>query len=199
MKKVVYGILFLVLLIFPINVFAQRGCCSHHGGVVGCSPSGKQVCADGTLSPSCTCTPPVTYVYGCTDSKAKNYNSRANKDNGTCEYYVYGCTDEEAKNYNESAEKDDGTCEYYVYGCTDSKAKNYNELAEKDDDSCEYYVYGCTDSEAENYNIKAEKDDGSCKFSEDTGTNGGSGVLSLLTVGGIAAGTYYVIKKKRAN
>lgn len=32
----------------------QRGCCSHHGGVCGCS-GGRQVCCDGALSPSCVC------------------------------------------------------------------------------------------------------------------------------------------------
>lgn len=32
----------------------RRGCCSHHGGVCGCSGTSQQ-CCDGTLSPSCTC------------------------------------------------------------------------------------------------------------------------------------------------
>jgi len=32
----------------------QRGCCSWHGGVSGCS-GGSVVCSDGTYSPSCTC------------------------------------------------------------------------------------------------------------------------------------------------
>ena len=32
----------------------KRGCCSHHGGVCGCSGS-KQRCCDGTNSPSCMC------------------------------------------------------------------------------------------------------------------------------------------------
>lgn len=35
-------------------LFARSGCCSHHGGVCGCS--GDRIsCCDGTLSPSCTC------------------------------------------------------------------------------------------------------------------------------------------------
>jgi len=34
--------------------FVQRGCCSHHGGVCGCS-GGRQACCDGALSPSCLC------------------------------------------------------------------------------------------------------------------------------------------------
>ena len=63
-----------------LKVSATRGCCSHHGGVSGCSSSGRLVCNDGTLSPSCTCTPTVTYTYGCTDKNASNYNSSANRD-----------------------------------------------------------------------------------------------------------------------
>lgn len=112
-SRIKYEFVFLIImLIFPVTANAQRGCCSHHGGVAGCSENGRQICRDGTLSPSCTCTPTVTYIYGCTDSSAKNYNSRANKDNGSCQYYIYGCTDPEAKNYNDKAEKDDDSCEY---------------------------------------------------------------------------------------
>ena len=33
---------------------AQRGCCSWHGGVCGCSV-GRIICCDSTLSPSCRC------------------------------------------------------------------------------------------------------------------------------------------------
>lgn len=36
------------------NVVNRSGCCSHHGGVDGCS-GGRVVCNDGSLSPSCTC------------------------------------------------------------------------------------------------------------------------------------------------
>jgi hypothetical protein len=36
------------------ELIAQRGCCSHHQGVCGCS-SGRTTCCDGTTSPSCTC------------------------------------------------------------------------------------------------------------------------------------------------
>ena len=58
MKKIIF-VLFMGLFLFfiPTVVNAQRGCCSHHGGVSGCSSGGRQVCRDGTLSPSCTCTP----------------------------------------------------------------------------------------------------------------------------------------------
>lgn len=55
MKKILFIILvILVVTIFPSSVFAQSGCCSHHGGVAGCE-GGRQLCNDGTLSPSCTC------------------------------------------------------------------------------------------------------------------------------------------------
>ena len=162
--------MFLVLLLFyiPLNVSAQRGCCSHHGGVAGCSDSERQICSDGTLSPSCTCTPSISHVYGCTNPSAKNYNPNANVN--------------------------DGSCEFYVYGCTDSTAKNYNAIAERDDGSCKYYVLGCTDEKAENYNYLAEKDDGTCKYKED---NSSIGVLLILTAGGVG-GFYYFKKKNKS-
>ncbi len=101
-----------------------------------CSADGRQVCKDGTLSPSCTCTPPT--VYECMDSSAKNYNPKANKSNGKCTYYVKGCTDENSINYNSKAEKDDGSCVKKVSGCTDENALNYNSKANVDDGNCEY-------------------------------------------------------------
>lgn len=134
MKK--YLIIIVILMIFPLFVNAQRGCCSHHGGVCGCNKNGQTVCCDNTLSPSCRCDPPK--VKGCTDSKADNYNANANSDDGSCKYTIKGCTDSKANNYNSSATKDDGSCKYDVYGCTDSKAKNYNYKATKDDGSCTY-------------------------------------------------------------
>jgi len=36
----------------------QRGCCSWHGGVSGCS-NGRVTCNDGSYSPSCTCYVPI--------------------------------------------------------------------------------------------------------------------------------------------
>lgn len=36
------------------DIVYARGCCSHHGGVCGCS-MGRATCSDGTLSPSCGC------------------------------------------------------------------------------------------------------------------------------------------------
>jgi len=67
-KKLLLGLMFLgifaVLSVVYASVtfarcdfpFANRqGCCSHHGGVCGCSHSGRAVCCDGSLSPSCGC------------------------------------------------------------------------------------------------------------------------------------------------
>lgn len=141
-----------VVFIDPMYVSAKRGCCSHHGGVAGCNSSGRQVCNDGTLSPTCTCTP--AYIYGCTDLEAKNYNANANKDNGSCVYYKYGCTKKDSLNYDETAEKDDGSCVAIVYGCTDSKAKNYNDKANIDDDSCIYEETNVNIDEEENVSDK---------------------------------------------
>ena len=65
MKKVIFTSFFvsLILALAPIYaVFATQdfttvqrsGCCSHHGGVCGCS-AGRALCCDGSLSPSCGC------------------------------------------------------------------------------------------------------------------------------------------------
>ena len=77
--------------------------------------------------------------------------------------------DPDAKNYNSEAEVDDGSCEYYVEGCMDVNATNYNSTVEVDDGSCEYPepVKGCTNETANNYNSTAEVDDGSCDFTEE--------------------------------
>ena len=205
MNKKIGLILIWIILIVPVKVEATSGCCSHHGGVSGCSSSGMQVCSDGTLSSSCTCTPVVTYTYGCTDSSAKNYNSRANKDDGSCVYYVYGCTNQSAKNYNSLAEKDDGSCEYYILGCMDQSAKNYNSLTEKDDGTCEYYVLGCTNKKASNYDPLAEKDNGSCILSDsdnlENKNNNNSqddiNVLNTTIAVGIIAGGVCIYEKKK--
>ena len=81
MKKL---LLVLIIFLIPMTVYGQRGCCSHHGGVCGCSKNGTTICCDNTYSKTCTCTPPT--VKGCTDKKAINYNEDANYDNGSCEY-----------------------------------------------------------------------------------------------------------------
>ena len=133
MKFRSFLILFLSLLLFPNVVLATKGCCSSHGGVAGCSSSGKQICNDGSLSPSCTCTPTVTYVYGCTDKDANNYNSSANKDDGSCTYYKYGCTDSKALNYDIEANKDDGSCKYVTATFDEEKLDDEEIIGDNDD------------------------------------------------------------------
>jgi len=39
---------------FNVVEVEKSGCCSWHGGVADCR-NGRVVCADGSLSPSCTC------------------------------------------------------------------------------------------------------------------------------------------------
>ena len=174
MKNKLPLIIILILVIIPLNVYSKSGCCSWHGGVAGCR-NGRQVCRDGTLSPTCTCYSPSTTtndyiqtnyvktVYGCMDPTAKNYNPSANKQkSNSCTYYVLGCTDKNALNYFENAEKDNGTCIYEIKGCTFFDSLNYNPNANTDDGSCIFKIYGCTDKTAGNYNEKANVDDGSC-------------------------------------
>jgi len=196
MKKRLLLIILFIILLNPIKVFAQRGCCSRHGGVYGCNSNGVQICSDGSLSDTCRCNPPK--VYGCTDINAKNYNKEANTNDGSCQYYIMGCTDTNAKNYNSQAEKNDGSCEYYKLGCMDSTAKNYDNSAEKDDGSCQYYKLGCTNINAKNYDSTAEKDDGSC-ISEDSGISSNDTLSGILGLGVIGCIVGVVVNKKIKN
>ena len=179
MKNKILLLIIFLLILFPINIFAKSGCCSWHGGVAGCR-NGRQVCRDGTLSPTCTCyssnTPStntnnytqtnyVQTVYGCMDPTAKNYNPSANK-SSSCTYFVMGCTDKTALNYNEKAEKNDGSCIFKIYGCTDKSAGNYNKYANTDDGSCKPKKEGCTMYTAKNYDKDATHDNKSCIFNE---------------------------------
>jgi hypothetical protein len=103
-------------------------------------------------------------IMGCTDPLAKNYNPKAEQDDGSCKYDIYGCTDKKATNYNKDATVDDGTCTYDIPGCTDKIATNYNKDATVDDGTCTYDIPGCTDKIATNYNPDATVDDGSCTY-----------------------------------
>ena len=49
-KKILPIFLLIIAIVFPLVTDARSGCCSHHGGVCGCS------CCDGT-SLSATCAP----------------------------------------------------------------------------------------------------------------------------------------------
>lgn len=69
MRRVLFAILILASIIVSadenscvqlktdnpiVEQVAQRGCCSHHGGVCGCG-GGRAVCCDGSYSPTCGC------------------------------------------------------------------------------------------------------------------------------------------------
>lgn len=196
MKKV---ICLFVLLIMPLSVKATSGCCSSHGGV-DCSrdqSNGRVICNDGWTGSSCSyssitkcsgyttkqTTVPVSYKYGCTDSSAINYDSSANKDDGSCIATVYGCTNQESSNYNKDANKDDGSCIPFIYGCMDEKAINYNEQATKDDLSCEYEEEKIVEENTKN-NIKEGT-------SDPVGTIVGTGALT-----GLGYFIYKKVKKK---
>ena len=58
--------------------------------------------------------------------------------------FISGCMDALALNYNASATTDDGSCIYatVISGCTDSTATNYNPLANIDDGSCILGIVG---------------------------------------------------------
>lgn len=185
-----------IIFFIPINVYAGRGCCSSHGGVSGCSATGIQVCNDGTLSKTCTCTPPA--VYGCTDSSASNYNSSANQNDGSCVYYVYGCTDPNAINYNSSANQDNGTCLYNILGCTDISAENYNPNANQDDGSCKYKIIEEDKSENITENTKKSNDYSNNKTDENSNEESDP-VSTILGLGTIAGGAYLYKKRKNNN
>lgn len=53
---IIATLLFVFYFFFPNYLFAKSGCCSWHKGVCSCDTSvGRQICCDGTYSPSCTC------------------------------------------------------------------------------------------------------------------------------------------------
>lgn len=183
--KRIYQLIIIVIMIFPYYVYATRGCCSHHGGVCGCSKYGVQMCCDGTGSPTCRCTPPQ--VPGCTDRNANNYNPDANVNDNSCTYTIRGCTDVNAKNYNAGANQDDGSCEYDIPGCTDSNAKNYNYNATVDDGSCEYED---SDSKIYEHTITTPNTE---TTDEDEELDG----IGILTLPVAAIGGYFALKKKK--
>ena len=197
MKKYVFMLIVLITIMIPYKtVLATRGCCSSHGGV-DCSQqqaNGNVVCNDGWLGSSCSYSAMVmcssatssttrttqSYIYGCTNQSAKNYDASANQDDGTCIYYVYGCTDMEAINYNSKAEKDDGSCIEKIYGCMDEKAINYDAGANQEDDSCEYEKKADIEAVTYKENNKEQNDsNGAASIVLTTGTLGALGYVAF--------------------
>jgi hypothetical protein len=106
-----------------------------------------------------------TIEFGCTDEQAKNFNSSATVDDGSCNYG--SCMNELACNYDETAVTDDGSCIFIINDCqTCLFIHDHFELIENDDDSdgiCnEFDIEGCTDDSACNFDPFATEDDGSC-------------------------------------
>ena len=81
----------------------------------------------------------------------------------SCDSYIFGCADTSAYNYDESVTSDNGSCVYD--GCLDALYTEFNVDATIDDGSClTLIVDGCMDSEAMNYNMDANTDDASCEY-----------------------------------
>ena len=173
MKKVV-GCILLIIFLMPLNVYAQKGCCSWHGGVSGACRNGYQVCNDGTTSPSCTCSGGTTSSSSSSTSSRQTYTPS----------YTYGCTDKNALNYNPNANNDDGSCIAKVFGCTDSMAINYNASANTSDESCRYQKE-MTETEKIKYKTKYIDNDEMIKGKEKTkilGKDGEKQVTYLVTI-----------------
>jgi len=81
-------------------------------------------------------------ICGCIDIEAKNYDSTATFDDGSCEYdqnedcagvaggnNICGCMDESAINFDPLATFDDNSCQYYNGQMSVVWSKSYNEIA----------------------------------------------------------------------
>ena len=87
----------------------------------------------------------ISFIYGCTDNTAFNYDSLSNTDDGTCYPVIDGCLDPTAFNFNDydfdgisnlitaingvdvNTQTNLSNCYPKVYGCMDSLAFNYND------------------------------------------------------------------------
>ena len=102
--------------------------------------------------------PCVYGVRGCLDSRALNYQSVANVDDGSCVFNVVGCTIPFALNYDSTAtqpcdgeDPDFGCCRVAApVVCSDTRAMNYGYV-----ETCRLPVAGCMDPAALNYASQA--------------------------------------------
>ena len=63
---------------------------------------------------------PCTFIYGCTDENALNYNPEAGVNDGSC-INIPGCTDPTSNMYNPAATVDDGSCAGSDISCSSGK------------------------------------------------------------------------------
>jgi hypothetical protein len=63
---------------------------------------------------------PCTFIYGCTDENALNYNPEAGVNDGSC-INIPGCTDPTSNIYNPAATIDDGSCAGSDISCSSGK------------------------------------------------------------------------------
>ena len=63
---------------------------------------------------------PCTFIYGCTDENALNYNPEAGVNDGSC-INIPGCTNPTSNMYNPAATIDDGTCDGTDISCSPGK------------------------------------------------------------------------------
>ena len=117
----------------PLANFSDESC-TYTGGCTNLDAlnyDAEAILDDGTCE--FTPIPQEEYVYGCTDETALNFNL-ANQSANVCTYLA-GCTNPDAGNYDPLAITDDGSCAFIsplddvapvIYGCVDSVALNYN-------------------------------------------------------------------------
>lgn len=107
-------------------------------------------------------------IYGCGDSRAWSYNSRANVHVPSMCWYKQptptgsgvpirpGCTNVYSMSYDPQATIDNGQCAPpMILGCTDPMAKNFQDNATVDSGSCWYDRKGCTDRASPSFDWRA--------------------------------------------
>lgn len=131
-------------------------------------------------------------VLGCTYDDAYNFNTDANKEDGSCQYG--GCTDDEFLEFDASADVDDGSCVTAILaGCTSDDYLEFDAAFNTfEDGACMTAIQdGCTYIDADNFEPIANRDNGTCTFSvesecpadfDENGSIGAGDLLFLLSV-----------------